>query len=106
MLLLEMLLLATLLHTVSQCCCLQIWQLILTRLQAAKSPKVIRGFIYFTSLFIDLEGAPKAQQSLDAVGNNLFSTVLEQVWLPNLQSMHFRHNDQKVVAVAMTKVTL
>lgn len=80
-----------------------IWQLMLNRLQAAKSPKVIRGFIHFTSLFIVLEGASKAQQSLDAVQQNLFITVLEQIWLPNLQAMHFRHNDQKVVAVAMTK---
>ena len=76
----------------------------LSRLQAAKSPKVIRGVIHFTSLFIVLEGAPKVQQSLDAVQQNLFPTVLEQIWLPNLPMMHFRHNDQKVVAVAMTKV--
>lgn len=76
----------------------------LTRLQTAKTPKAIRGFIYFTSLFIDKEGAPQVQQSLDAVQPNLFTVLLEQIWLPNLQSMHFRHTDQKVVAVAMTKV--
>lgn len=84
---------------------LQIWQLMLTRLQTAKTPKAIRGFIYFTSLFIDKEGAPQVQQSLDAVQPNLFTILLEQIWLPNLQSMHFRHTDQKVVAVAMTKVS-
>lgn len=77
----------------------------LTRLQTAKTPKAIRGFIYFTALFIDKEGASKVQQSLDAVQPNLFSILLEQIWLPNLQSMHFRHTDQKVVAVAMTKVS-
>lgn len=76
----------------------------LTRLQTAKTPKAIRGFIYFTSLFIDKEGAPQVQQSLDAVQPNLFTILVEQIWLPNLQSMHFRHTDQKVVAVAMTKV--
>lgn len=80
-----------------------IWQLMLTRLQTAKTPKAIRGFIYFTSLFIDKEGAAHVQQSLDAVQPNLFTILLEQIWLPNLQSMHFRHTDQKVVAVAMTK---
>jgi len=83
---------------------LQIWQLMLTRLQTAKTPKAIRGFIHFTALFIDKEGAQKVQQSLDAVQPNLFSILLEQIWLPNLQAMHFRHTDQKVVAVAMTKV--
>lgn len=77
----------------------------LTRLQTAKTPKAIRGFIYFTSLFIDKEGAPKVQQSLDAVQPTLFTILLEQIWLPNLQAMHFRHTDQKVVAVAMTKVS-
>lgn len=80
-----------------------IWQLMLTRLQTAKTPKAIRGFIHFTALFIDKEGAPRVQQSLDAVQPNLFSILLEQIWLPNLQAMHFRHTDQKVVAVAMTK---
>ncbi|KAA6426654.1 MAG: cellular apoptosis susceptibility chromosome segregation 1 [Trebouxia sp. A1-2] len=80
-----------------------IWQLMLTRLQTAKTPKAVRGFIHFTALFIDKEGAPKVQQSLDAVQPNLFSILLEQIWLPNLQAMHFRHTDQKVVAVAMTK---
>lgn len=77
----------------------------LTRLTTAKTPKAIRGFIYFTSLFIDKEGVLKVQQSLDAVGSNFFTVLLEQIWLPNLQSMHFRHTDQKVVAVAMTKVS-
>lgn len=85
---------------------LQVWQLMLTRLQTAKTPKAIRGFIYFTSLFIDKQGAPQAQQSLDAVQPNLFTVLLEQIWLPNLQSMHFRHTAQRVVAVAMTKVRL
>lgn len=80
------------------------WQLLLTKLQSAKTPKAVRGVIHFAAVFIVKEGAPKLQQSLDAVQPNLFSIILEQIWLPNLPSMHFRHGAQKLVAVAMTKV--
>ena len=85
---------------------MQVWQLLLSKLQSAKTPKAIRGVIHFTSVFIIKEGAAKVQQSLDAVQPNLFGIILEQIWLPNLPSMHFRYAAQKLVAVAMTKVRM
>jgi hypothetical protein len=57
----------------------QVWGLLFQRLQSARTPKYVRGFLTFLAGFILRHGAAAATASIDAVQSGLFSSgVLAQ----------------------------
>lgn len=52
--------------------CAQVWGLLFQRLQSARTPKFVRGFLSFLAGFILRHGASATAASIDAVQSGLF----------------------------------
>ncbi|KAK9829548.1 hypothetical protein WJX72_006417 [[Myrmecia] bisecta] len=81
----------------------QIWTLLFTRLQSAKTPKYVRSLLVFLALFVARRGGGTVQASIDGVQPGLFVMLLQQVWLPTMPSIQGT-SDEKLMVVATTKV--
>ncbi|KAK9819488.1 hypothetical protein WJX81_001683, partial [Elliptochloris bilobata] len=78
--------------------------LLFQRLQSARTPKFVRGFLAFLAGFILRHGAPATVASIDAVQSGLFTGgVLAQVWVPGLTSF-YSDAERRLMAVATTQV--
>lgn len=85
-------------------CATQLWGLLFDRLQNSQTPKFVRSFIVFMSLFICKHGVVFVASSVDAVQAGLFvGGILQQVFVPHFATITGR-NEAKLVSVALTKV--
>ena len=62
-----------------------LWSVLFRRLQAARTPRYVRGLLLFASGFAVLRGAPALVASVDGVQPGLFAGgLVRQVWAPSL----------------------
>ena len=83
---------------------LQVWSLLLTRLQQGKTTKYTRCFIAFLSLMIALHGPAEIESQLNTMQPGLLLMLLQQIVLPQLTPGFFSSKQQKHVEVALIKV--
>ena len=80
-----------------------IWTLLFQRLQTARTTKFVKSFLLFVGLFIITQGAQATLASIEAVQQGLSAVLLEQVWIPNFQSVQGLL-EEKVMVIAGAKV--
>ncbi|KAK9167945.1 hypothetical protein Syun_000085 [Stephania yunnanensis] len=62
-----------------------IWSALFTRLQTHRTVKFAKSLVIYMSLFLVKHGSAALADSINAVQPNLFVTILEQFWIPNLK---------------------
>ncbi|CAM6025473.1 unnamed protein product [Sphagnum balticum] len=65
----------------------QIWTILFSRLQYRSTGKFIKSLIIFASLFVVKHGPSKVIDTVNSVQPNLFLSILDNVWSPNLSSI-------------------
>lgn len=80
-----------------------VWQLLLQRLQAARTPKYQRHFVVFVGLYIAKHGVDAAQAPINGMQPDLFNMLLHNVWLPSLPQIR-GSQETRAVAVASTRL--
>jgi len=80
-----------------------IWNVLFTRLQNQRTVRFIKSLLIFMSLVLVKHGHLVLVDSVNVVQANLFRVILEQVWIPNLQSIT-GFVEMKLAAVASTKL--
>ena len=81
----------------------QIWQLVFSRLQHARTAKLARAVSVFLSLFVAKHGLQSVTESIDRVQAGLFPMLLDTVWLPAAGQIS-GDVEKKLCAVALTRV--
>eukprot|EP01134_Creolimax_fragrantissima_P002887 CFRG2887T1 len=80
-----------------------IYKIIFSRLQAAKTPKLVRSVIVTTSLIIGLHGPDVAVNAIDQIQPNLFGMVISSLYLPGTQKLQ-TSRDRKTCAVGIIRL--
>jgi exportin-2 (importin alpha re-exporter) len=65
----------------------QIWNILFTRLQYRSTVKFIKSLIVFASLFGVKHSPGQVIETINLVQPDLFSTILDKIWIPNLVSI-------------------
>ena len=81
----------------------QVFTLIFTRLSKDKTLKFIKSFLVWLSLFIGKHNATLVVTQVDTVQKDLFSNILNSLWLPNIQKVSGKI-ERKMASIAMTKL--
>ncbi|CAI9101110.1 OLC1v1038364C1 [Oldenlandia corymbosa var. corymbosa] len=82
----------------------EIWVTLFNRLRGnLRQAKFVKNLVIFMSLFLIRFGADKLVASVNAVQNNLFHTILEQFWIPNLEKIT-GFIELKLTSVASTRL--
>jgi exportin-2 (importin alpha re-exporter) len=82
-----------------------IFQLVLTRLQAGKTPKYVRLCTHFFALFIGKYSANVFMDRMNAIQNGLSLNLLEHVWIPRVTTdPPVQRTEAKVQVVGLTKL--
>eukprot|EP00051_Salpingoeca_urceolata_P014441 m.183859 g.183859 ORF g.183859 m.183859 type:complete len:978 (+) comp18088_c0_seq1:151-3084(+) len=77
-------------------------RVLLTRLQAANTPKYMSGLLQYSCLFMGLHGAPLYVQTVDSIQDQLFAMLLNRL-LENVQKVS-GSLERKVCAIGMIKL--
>nr|GMD39947.1 Exportin-2 [Ipomoea batatas] len=80
-----------------------IWAALFKRLQERRTVKFVKNLVIFMSLFLVRHGSQNLVASINAVQVNLFNTIVEQFWIPNLKLIT-GSIELKLTAVASTKL--
>lgn len=80
-----------------------VYQLLLQRLQQARTPKFVRIFIIFLSVAVIVRGPEDLAITFGAIQPGLFQMVLDRVWLANMQKVT-GELERKACVVAMTNL--
>ncbi|KAM7274872.1 hypothetical protein ACFE04_016738 [Oxalis oulophora] len=80
-----------------------IWNALFTCLQNNSSPRFIKSFIIFMSLFLVKHGSSNLVETMNAVQPSIFLVILEQFWIPNLKLIT-GPIEVKLTAVASTRL--
>jgi exportin-2 (importin alpha re-exporter) len=79
----------------------QIWNILFSRLQYRSTGKFIKSLIIFASLFSVKHGSGRVIETINAVQPNLFASILDKIWIPNLTTIS-GDIETKLCAVAAT----
>ncbi|KAL6575622.1 hypothetical protein OROHE_000999 [Orobanche hederae] len=80
-----------------------IWVALFKRLQLNRTVKFTKSLVIFMSLFLVKHGPENLAGSMNAVQPDIFRTVLEQFWVPNLK-MITGSMELKLTSVASTRL--
>ncbi|KAL0428719.1 UNVERIFIED_CONTAM: Exportin-2 [Sesamum radiatum] len=80
-----------------------IWVALFKRLQYNRTVKFIKSLVIFMSLFLVKHGPEKLVGSMNAVQPDVFNTILEQFWVPNLKLIT-GSTELKLTSVASTRL--
>ncbi|PIN12388.1 Nuclear export receptor CSE1/CAS (importin beta superfamily) [Handroanthus impetiginosus] len=80
-----------------------IWVALFKRLQYNRTVKFIKSLIIFMSLFLVKHGPENLAGSMNAVQPDVFRTILEQFWIPNLKLIT-GSMELKLTSVASTRL--
>ncbi|XP_027115455.2 exportin-2 [Coffea arabica] len=81
----------------------QIWVILFNRLSSSKTVKFVKNLIIFMSLFLVKYGSQTLADTINAVQPDIFRTILEQFWVPNLKLIT-GSLELKLTSVASTKL--
>ncbi|KNA11161.1 hypothetical protein SOVF_137850 [Spinacia oleracea] len=76
---------------------------LLTRLQNNPTPKFVRSFLIFVSLFMVKHRWNNLVDAMDKIQNGLFLNILDKIWIQNLKQITGA-TETKLTAVASTKL--
>lgn len=79
----------------------QIWNILFSRLQYRSTGKFIKSLIIFASLFGVKHGSVRVIETINSVQPNLFISILDKIWIPNLTTIS-GEIEIKLCAVAAT----
>ncbi|XP_075669283.1 exportin-2-like [Castanea sativa] len=79
-----------------------IWAILFGQLQKWRAVKFLKSFLILMSLFVVKHGSMKLVDSMNSVQANIFSLVVKQLWLPNLERITGAI-ELKLTAVASTR---
>ncbi|KAI3449282.1 hypothetical protein Pfo_005947 [Paulownia fortunei] len=80
-----------------------IWVALFKRLQYNRTVKFIKSLVIFMSLFLVKHGSQNLASSMNAVQTDVFLTILEQFWIPNLKLIT-GSMELKLTSVASTRL--
>ncbi|KAJ0258194.1 Exportin-2 [Hirschfeldia incana] len=80
-----------------------VWNALFTRLQKKKTVKVQKSLVVFMSLFLVKHGHANLVDTMNAVQPNIFPTIVQQFWIPNLKLI-MGSIEVKLTAVAATRL--
>jgi len=80
-----------------------IWRLLFSRIMQSKTQKFLRSFIIFVSLFVSAHPPDFVVKSIETIQERMFANVIEQVILPNVQTVSGKI-ERKICAVGLTKL--
>ncbi|KAK6142691.1 hypothetical protein DH2020_023039 [Rehmannia glutinosa] len=80
-----------------------IWVALFNRLQNHRTVKFIKSLVIFMSLFLVKHGSQNLVSSMNAVQPDVFLTILEQFWIPNLKLIT-GSIEMKLTSVASTRL--
>ncbi|KAG9455123.1 hypothetical protein H6P81_008027 [Aristolochia fimbriata] len=80
-----------------------IWTILCSRLETVKTPKFVKPFVIYMSLFLIQYGHVKLVESINNVFLNLFTTILDQFWIPHLKLIT-GFVEMKLTSVASTRL--
>lgn len=80
-----------------------IWVALFKRLQNNRTVKFIKSLVIFMSLFLVKHGSQNLASSMNAVQPDVFRTILEQFWIPNLKLIT-GSMELKLTSVASTRL--
>ncbi|KAK6158894.1 hypothetical protein DH2020_006208 [Rehmannia glutinosa] len=80
-----------------------IWVALFKRLQYNRTVKFIKSLVIFMSLFLVKHGPENLAGSMNAVQPDIFRTILEQFWIPNLKLIT-GSMELKLTSVASTRL--
>uniref|UniRef100_A0A0D9UYL1 Importin N-terminal domain-containing protein n=1 Tax=Leersia perrieri TaxID=77586 RepID=A0A0D9UYL1_9ORYZ len=81
----------------------EIWSALFTRLQTRQAVKFVNSLVVFMSLVVVKYGPAVLVGSVDAIQPNLFITILQRFWIPNLKFIKGAL-EVKLTSVASTKL--
>jgi exportin-2 (importin alpha re-exporter) len=73
---------------------------LVTRLQAAKTPKYVQNLLYLMSVIVLRYGVDAIVEAMNALQPGLMTMFLTQVWIAEVPSI-VRPNDRRICAIAM-----
>ncbi|XP_075668780.1 exportin-2-like [Castanea sativa] len=79
-----------------------IWAILFEQLQKWRAGKLLKSFLILMSLFVVKHGSMKLVDSMNSVQANIFSLVVKQLWVPNLEQITGAI-ELKLTAVASTR---
>ncbi|MQL94387.1 hypothetical protein Taro_027035 [Colocasia esculenta] len=80
-----------------------VWSALFTRLQARQTMRFVKALIIFMSLVLVKHGTAILVDSVNAIQPNLFRTILEKFWIPNLKQIT-GFTEVKLTATASTRL--
>lgn len=80
-----------------------IWVSLFNRLQNGRTVKFLKNLVIFMSLFLVKHGLQNLVVSMNAVQKDVFQTIVEQFWVPNLKLIT-GSVELKLTSVASTKL--
>ncbi|KAL2468838.1 Exportin-2 [Forsythia ovata] len=80
-----------------------IWVALFNRLQHNRTVKYVKSLVIFMSLFLVRHGSQNLVGSMNAVQPDVFRTILEQFWIPNLKLIT-GSLELKLTSVASTRL--
>uniref|UniRef100_A0A1D1XSY5 Exportin-2 n=1 Tax=Anthurium amnicola TaxID=1678845 RepID=A0A1D1XSY5_9ARAE len=80
-----------------------IWSVLFTRLQVRQTMRFVKSLIIFMSLVVVKHGPAILVDSINAIQSNLFRTILEKFWIPNLKQIT-GFVEVKLTATASTRL--
>lgn len=80
-----------------------IWSALFTRLQNKRTVKFVNSLVIFMSLVLVKHGPSILVDSINAVQPNLFASILQQFWIPNLKLIS-GSIEVKLTSVASTRL--
>ncbi|KAF8106941.1 hypothetical protein N665_0129s0011 [Sinapis alba] len=80
-----------------------VWSSLFTRLQNKKTLKFQKSLVVFMSLFLVKHGHAHLVDTMNTVQPNIFTTIVQQFWIPNLKLI-MGSIEVKLTAVAATRL--
>ncbi|CAN8070542.1 unnamed protein product [Agarophyton chilense] len=81
----------------------KIFKLLMFRLHAAKTAKLMKNLICCISTFVLRFGVEAMKQAFDGVDSNVLQQFLQQIWIPEVPKLWNPHH-RRLCAVALTEV--
>merc|ERR550537_1781944 len=81
----------------------QLVQVLLTRLQSKKTPKMMKDFALAMSVFVNISGDHTLPNTLNQIQPGLTQNILLHVWLPSCKTVK-PSDEKKVMALALARL--
>lgn len=81
-----------------------VWTILFQRIQAARTAKIVRGFLCSASLMAARRGGQSVGESMEAVQGGITAMIVQSVWAPGLTAPGFSPHEDKIAAVGSARM--